>query len=148
MRHQHSGPPCLHYPERFKTESAHAAHTEASRRYDERKRQKREPRQFDAQAYPLRLRLQRLLASIHQRCRARKNYAGRGIQCRLNYDQLLFIWKRDGAEKMRRPSIDRRDNDGHYEFANVRFIELAENIRRGVKIREGNRFSAREVAQP
>ena len=144
---RHSGPPCPHYPKRFKTEAAHVAHTEANWRYDERRRQEREPRQFAAHAYPLRLRLQRLLATIRQRCRVRKNYAGRGIQCHLNYDHLLFIWKRDGAARMQRPSIDRRDNDGHYELGNVRFIELADNIRHGVKVREGIRL-ARHRPQP
>jgi hypothetical protein len=40
---------------------------------------------------------------------------------------------------MARPSIDRKDNDGHYEFSNCRFIEHADNVRHGVQIREAIR---------
>ena len=31
---------------------------------------------------------------------------------------------------MKRPSIDRINNDGHYELSNCRFIEASENIKR------------------
>ena len=34
---------------------------------------------------------------------------------------------------MKCPSIDRIDSNGHYIFSNCRFIELKENLRRGIK---------------
>lgn len=57
-------------------------------------------------------------------------YGGRGIKCFLTPDEIHRLWIRDGAAKMRKPSIDRIDNDGHYEFSNCRFIELSANCAR------------------
>lgn len=56
------------------------------------------------------------------------DYGGRGIKCFLSPKDIERLWFRDGADKMRRPSIDRKDSNGNYEFTNCRFIELAENI--------------------
>lgn len=147
MKKRHTGEPCPHFPHRFKTEAAHEAKKQSQWRYDERKRQERGVRSFTADGYALRLRLQRLLAVMRQRCKVRPTYAGRGIKCDLTFDQLLYIWKRDKAAKMAKPSADRINNDGDYTFANVRFVELADNIRHGVQVREGIR-QARRPAQP
>ena len=67
-----------------------------------------------------------------RRCTNKKNdnyhyYGGRGIEYRMTTEQVKFLWKRDKAGSMGRPSIDRINNDGHYEISNCRFIELAEN---------------------
>ena len=61
---------------------------------------------------------------------AYKYYGGRGIRFFLTKEELSFIWERDGAGTMKKPSIDRMDSGGHYIFANCRFIELAENAGR------------------
>jgi len=82
----------------------------------------------------LRLRLQRLLNCIRQRCQTRPRYAGRGIECRIDFNDLWDVWHRDNAAALDFPTIDRIDNDGHYERSNIRFIEQAENVRRGVKV--------------
>ena len=37
------------------------------------------------------------------------------------------LWLRDEAANMKKPSIDRKDKDGHYVFGNCRFIELSNN---------------------
>ena len=50
-------------------------------------------------------------------------YGGRGIRFLMNPKQVRELWYRDKAEEMDRPSLDRIDNDGHYEFSNCRFIE-------------------------
>src|SRR3990167_2185008 len=75
------------------------------------------------------------LAKINDRCSNTRSisfyrYGGRGIRCFLTVDDLITLWERDCAEDMTRPSIDRIDNDGDYEFDNCRFIETAENSSR------------------
>ena len=137
-RRRFDGPPCSHFPERFKTEAAHQAKVEAQKRYDARKRGEKPIRSFESDGYPLKLKLQRILANVKFRCshpETKPRYAGRGIQCRITYEDLLFIWERDGAENMARPSLDRENNDGHYERSNIRFRELYDNISDGVKVR-------------
>lgn len=99
-------------------------------------------------------RLQRLqfpwrykLASIKTRCTNKKEpvykyYGGRGILCLLTESDLKNMWIRDQAFLMERPSIDRIDNDGNYEFSNCRFIESTENISKRWKdktLRDANR---------
>lgn len=54
-------------------------------------------------------------------------YGGRGIECRLTAIQTVTLWDRDGGAGMRRPTLDRKDSDGHYEFDNCRFIEKKHN---------------------
>ncbi len=75
------------------------------------------------------------LISIRQRCsnpkfKQFKDYGGRGIKCLITASEIRELWERDGADFMTLPSIDRIDNDGHYEFSNCRFIEQSENSRR------------------
>ncbi|GAF95477.1 unnamed protein product, partial [marine sediment metagenome] len=57
-------------------------------------------------------------------------YGGRGIKCRITAEEIKKLWFRDKAYEMEKPSIDREDNDGHYEFGNCRYMELVENIKR------------------
>lgn len=83
----------------------------------------------------LRKRLYNKLKSIKSRCRnpgchKYEYYGGRGIQCLLSLDDLEFLWHRDNAVALKEPSIDRIDNNGHYERANCRFIEMRENRHR------------------
>ena len=58
-------------------------------------------------------------------------YGGRGITCLLSLEQVKILWFRDCASKLKRPSLDRIDPNGHYVFENCRFIELSENSRIG-----------------
>jgi hypothetical protein len=58
------------------------------------------------------------------------HYGAKGIQCFLTAQDLEIIWSRDGAERMRKPSLDRIDSTGHYEPSNVRFVEFTWNSRR------------------
>jgi len=59
-----------------------------------------------------------------------KNYGGRGIQFLLTRSEIEKLWHRSKAHLMKKPSIDRKDNDGHYIYENCRFIELSENSSR------------------
>ena len=73
-----------------------------------------------------------VLKNIRNRCENSKNdhyvyYGGRGIECRITEDEIKKLWYRDKAYEMDKPSIDRIDNDGHYELSNCRFIELSKN---------------------
>jgi len=54
-------------------------------------------------------------------------YGGRGIKSLITKDELKQLWFRDKAYLMDKPSIDRINNDGNYEFNNCRFIEMKEN---------------------
>lgn len=73
-----------------------------------------------------------VLSWIKQRCNNPNTvyyyrYGGRGIKCLITEEELKQLWFRDKAYLMKKPSIDRIDNDGHYELSNCRFIELSEN---------------------
>ncbi len=56
-----------------------------------------------------------------------KDYGGRGIKNYLTLEQVKKLWFRDKAYNMKKPSIDRKDNDGNYEYGNCQFIELKIN---------------------
>jgi hypothetical protein len=76
--------------------------------------------------------LQQLWGNIHTRCYSLKDkkfkyYGGKGILVKIKKSELAYLWKRDKANKMIQPSIDRIDSDGHYELKNCRFIEMKEN---------------------
>jgi len=63
-----------------------------------------------------------------------KYYGGRGIKCLMKPKDFKFLWFRDKAYLMTKPSIDRKDNDGNYELTNCHFIEQVENtIKRNSK---------------
>ena len=79
--------------------------------------------------YPWRKRL----AVIKQRCnnpnnKSYKDYGQKGIKCLITSEELRELWFRDKAYNMNKPSIDRIDNDGNYEYTNCRFIEIKDNI--------------------
>ena len=76
-----------------------------------------------------------VLKSIKSRCNnfhniAYKYYGQRGIQCHITEEEIKFLWFRDKAYIMKKPSIDRIDDDGNYDINNCRFIELSENSKR------------------
>lgn len=60
-----------------------------------------------------------------------KRYGGRGILFVLTKEEAAHLWERDNANKMKRPTIDRINNEGNYEFDNCRFIEHSENAKKG-----------------
>jgi len=78
------------------------------------------------------------LKAIKERCNNKKDkdyprYGGRGIKCLINTRELKGLWFRDKAYDMKKPSIDRINNDGHYEFDNCRYIEHSDNSKKGNK---------------
>jgi hypothetical protein len=67
----------------------------------------------------------RCINSKHKRF---KDYGGRGIKFLMTKEDFKFLWNRDKAQMMKKPSIDRINNNGHYKLDNCRFIELKTNI--------------------
>lgn len=70
------------------------------------------------------------------RCSCKKHssyeeYGGRGIKFILTMDEVVALWNRDKAFLLKKPSLDRKNSNGNYEFLNCRFIELSENSRLG-----------------
>src|SRR3990167_7191472 len=65
-------------------------------------------------------------SNARQRCLNPKqadfnSYKGKGIK---------FLWFRDGASKMKKPSIDRIDVNGDYFIDNCEFVEMSINLKR------------------
>ncbi len=75
---------------------------------------------------------------IHGRCRIPSDdhfisYGARGIKLLMKPSDIKTLWFRDKAFEMKRPSIDRIDNNGDYELGNCRFIEFEDNVARRFK---------------
>lgn len=70
---------------------------------------------------------------IKSRCSDSKNkrYGGRGIKCLITPLELKKIWLRDKGWLLKQPSIDRKDNDGNYEYKNCRYVERSFNSSKG-----------------
>lgn len=81
----------------------------------------------------------RIFNCIETRCNnlnhsSHKHYGARGIKNYLTKEDIKFLWFRDKACEMKKPSIDRIDNDGHYTLGNCRFIELHINAGKDKKL--------------
>lgn len=59
------------------------------------------------------------------------SYGGRGVICTLTYAEAKILYERDNGYLLNRPSLDRKDPDGHYCFENCRYIEHADNVAAG-----------------
>lgn len=84
------------------------------------------------QKHDLDYRLRTVLRTITQRCEdprhaSYKWYGGKSVRNFLTFEDLKYLWFRDGAARMKRPSIDRIDANDDYNFDNCRFIELFDN---------------------
>ena len=53
-----------------------------------------------------------------------KYYGGKGIINCLTIEDVKYLWFRDKAYLMIKPSIDRENNDGNYDLGNCQFLEL------------------------
>lgn len=67
--------------------------------------------------------------------KAFKYYGGKGIKLLMDKNDFKYLWFRDKAHEMQKPSIDRINSNGHYELNNCRFIEQSENCKRSAQSR-------------
>lgn len=63
-------------------------------------------------------------------CEKYPRYGGRGIKFLLTKEEVKKLWIRDKGWLLNRFSIDRKDNDGNYEYKNCQFIELVDNCKK------------------
>jgi hypothetical protein len=75
------------------------------------------------------------LRGINSRCtnpsdKDYRFYGAKGIRNFLSYDDIVYLWKRDMADMLTDPTIDRIDPYGPYSIMNCRYIERAENVSR------------------
>lgn len=90
------------------------------------------------QKHDLDYRLRAVLRTIIQRCTDPRHatyryYGGKGIKNFLTLNDLKTLWVRDHANKMKKPSIDRRESHLDYTFENCFFNELLKNQQRAWK---------------
>jgi len=66
-------------------------------------------------------------------------YGARGIRLLMVPNDFKYLWFRDKAYLMERPSIDRINSDGDYTLKNCRYIEFSENLKRRKGQKKGNK---------
>ncbi len=109
---------------------------EYSRRYYREHKAEMAAKKAWLQKHDLDYRLRSILRTIIQRCNDPRHasyrwYGGKGIKNHLTLDDLKLMWRRDRADKMRKPSIDRQSANDDYALSNCCFRELRENQQRG-----------------
>lgn len=77
----------------------------------------------------------RFLKYLRYRCNNKNSncynqYGGRGIRALITPEELKQIWFRDKGYLLKKPSVDRINSNGNYEYNNCRFIELIDNCKR------------------
>ncbi len=80
----------------------------------------------------------RVLNDINQRCDNSKHvgykwYGEKGIENHLIEKDIEFLYIRDNAKNMKKPSIDRKNSNKNYTLENCQFIELKNNVSKGNK---------------
>lgn len=73
---------------------------------------------------------------VSWRCKYDPDYIKKGIRCLITPEEIKILWFKYSAIELKRPSINRIDNDWHYTIGNCEFIELSENIALGNKSRK------------
>jgi len=73
----------------------------------------------------------RTFENIRKRCTYKKHpYFWRGVELHLTEAEIKFLWERDKADTLKKPSIDRIDGNKNYTLDNCRFINLTQNLKR------------------
>lgn len=61
-------------------------------------------------------------------CDKNSKYYKKGIKNFLSLDDLKYLWKRDRAYQMKKPTIHRINNDGNYTLDNCKYLEFTEHF--------------------
>jgi len=56
-----------------------------------------------------------------------KYYGGKGVKFLMTMEDFKKLWFRDKAYLMKSPTIDRINNNGHYEVVNCEYVERSKN---------------------
>ena len=67
--------------------------------------------------------LKRIFQNIKARCNYDQDYIKKGIKCFLTWEDLKMLGQRDGADKMIKPSLHRKNSNNHYTINNCEFLE-------------------------
>lgn len=59
----------------------------------------------------------------------RKYYYDKKVKNYLTKESIKYLWDRDKANRMRRPSIHRIDNDGDYSIKNCEYLEFSDHMK-------------------
>ena len=82
-----------------------------------------------------------------QRCTNPRNpnypwWGAKGIKFLLTKEECAKLWKRDKADLMKYPTIDRIENDGDYKYDNCQFLENKDN---SMKDNVGHMYKGRYI---
>ena len=86
-----------------------------------------------------------LLRTKNKKHKCFKNYGAKGIKNFLGINDLKYIWFRDKACKLKKPSIDRINRFGSYTLENCRYIEHSENARIGNEQRRNDKKAVKNL---
>ena len=109
-------------------------------------------RHAERMASDLDYRMRKLFNTIVARCkpnsrrRDREWYAEKGLAVTITVKDLVNAWHRDGAAKMLRPTVDRKESDRGYEPDNIQFLEHADNLRKMIPTRRRRRTRQEIIA--
>ena len=69
-------------------------------------------------------------SNIRSRCHRNGHYLNKRIENHLTKEDLKYLWFRDKAYLMEKPSIDRKNGKDDYILNNCRYIEYLDNLKR------------------
>ena len=88
-----------------------------------------------AKSHPwARVLMQVRMMCLNPKVHAYRWHGGRGIKCFLTIAEIRFLWNRDNASMMRKPSLERLDPNSHYVLRNCRFIEKSDDARQARRL--------------
>lgn len=77
-------------------------------------------------------RIRKVYSGMRQRCTNPnssnyKNYGAKGVQVRVKRDEFVDWYIENVTDEMIKPTVDRIDPSGHYEFSNMEIIPASLN---------------------